>query len=160
MRIVPFAAILVALAVSPAGSEPTEQGGVRTMQGKATGTFAVKVLPTPDKESLAGFYRMLIEKQFQGGLAGMSQLEMLASNAGDRPSGGYVALERFSGTLDGREGTFIMQHSGTMSPGSMEIAVLVTPGSGTGRLEGLTGSLTIRIEGKQHFYELTYSLPE
>ncbi len=84
---------------------------------------------------------------------------MLASGDGSSPSGGYVALERFHGKLDGRSGSFVMQHSGTMSPGSMEIKVIVTPGSGTGELEDISGTLEIRREGKQHFYTLQYELP-
>jgi hypothetical protein len=156
-------AVAVAAALvpwEPATAESVSQERGRMTSGRAEGRFTVKVVPTPDHQSLAGFHRMLIEKQFAGGLAGSSRLEMLASNAGDQPAGGYVALERFSGSLDGRPGTFILQHSGTMAPGSMEIAVRITPGSGTGRLEGLTGSMTIRIEGKEHFYELAYTLPE
>jgi hypothetical protein len=125
---------------------------------KTTGTFTVKMLPPPAGDS--AFLRFQLDKVFAGGLDGTSKVEMLASNAGDQPSGGYVALERFAGKLNGREGSFLMQHSGTMSPGRQDISVLVTPGSGTGALEGIEGSLVIRKEGKQHFYDLTYSLPE
>src|SRR6476620_8800029 len=112
----------------------------------ATGTFTVKTRP-PQAPGPEAFVRLALDKAFEGALVGTSTVEMLASNAGDQPSGGYVALERFTGTLDGRQGSFVMQHSGTMSPEAMHIEVLVTPGSGTGALVGLAGRLTIRIEG-------------
>lgn len=124
----------------------------------ATGTFSVKMLPPPDAPSR--FVRLQLDKTFEGGLVGTSEVEMLASNEGTTGSGGYVALERVTGTLDGRRGSFILQHSGTMSPGKMHIDVQVSPGSGTDGLTGLTGTLTIRIEGKQHFYDLAYTLPQ
>lgn len=123
---------------------------------KATGTFSVKMMPAPAGES--AFVRLVLEKEFSGALAGKSAVEMLASNGGDQKAGGYVALERFTGTLDGRAGSFIMQHSGVMSPAGMSIDVRISPGSGTGALAGIEGRLTIRIEGKQHFYDLEYSL--
>jgi hypothetical protein len=125
----------------------------------ATGTFTVKARPPQPREADA-FVRLELDKTFAGGLEATSVVEMLASNAGDQPSGGYVALERVRGTLDGRPGTFVLQHSGTMSPGAMHIDVLVTPGSGTGALSGLTGRLTIRREGTVHHYDLAYDLPE
>lgn len=124
----------------------------------ATGTFEVKILPPAAPPAAGDFVRLSIEKSFAGGLEGTSRVEMLASSDGASPSGGYVALERFTGKLDGRAGSFIMQHSGTMSPGAMDIKVLVTPGSGTGELENLAGTLEIRREGRQHFYTLEYQL--
>jgi hypothetical protein len=136
------------------GKEPTAMSTRR-----ATGSFSVK-MRSPDATAAGEFMRILIDKQFQGGLQGTSVVEMLASNAGDQAAGGYVALERFSGTLDGREGSFVLQHSGTMSPKGMHLDVQVSPGSGTGELAGLEGRLTVRIEGKEHFYELEYSLPD
>ena len=125
----------------------------------ATGTFTVKARP-PQSRDAEAFVRLELDKTFTGGLEATSLVEMLASNAGDQPSGGYVALERVRGTLDGREGTFVLQHSGTMSPGHMHIDVLVTPGSGTGALTGLSGRLTLRQEGAVHHYELAYDLPD
>ena len=115
------------------------------------------MLPPPSTGE-SSFVWLLMEKEFEGGLLGNSHVEMLASNRGDQPAGGYVALERFTGSLDGRDGSFIMQHSGTMSPGSSNLQVLITPGSGTGALAGIEGRLEIRREGKQHFYDLTYTL--
>ena len=106
-----------------------------------------------------GIVRLALTKTFAGPLSGTSRVEMMATNAGTAASGGYVALESFTGTLDGRQGSFIMQHSGIMSPGMQQVSVLVSPGSGTGALAGITGTLEVRQEGKQHFYTLRYRLP-
>jgi hypothetical protein len=125
----------------------------------ATGTFTVRMQPPDAAPASGNFVRLRGDKVFEGAMQGTSASEMLATNAGDQPSGGYVALERFTGTLDGRSGSFIMQHSGTMTPKGMHIDVQVSPGSGTGELAGIGGRLTIRIEGKQHFYDLEYTLP-
>jgi hypothetical protein len=106
------------------------------------------------------FVRLSLDKTFAGAMSGTSRVEMMASGDGSNPSGGYVALERFTGKLDGRSGSFIMQHSGVMSPGSMEIQVVITPGTGSGELTGISGKLEIRREGKQHYYTLNYELPQ
>lgn len=121
-----------------------------------TGSFAVKMLPPP--EGPTEFVRLWLDKTFQGGLEGTSKVEMLASNGGDQASGGYVALERFTGKVEGKQGSFCLQHSGIMKPGLMEIQVRVTPGSGTGELLGIEGTLEIRKEGKLHFYTMQYRL--
>ncbi len=128
------------------------------MSSIAAGTFEVKVLPPSGPPVEGEFVRLSLDKTFAGALAGTSRVEMMASGDGGNPSGGYVALERFTGKLDGRTGSFIMQHSGVMSPGSMEIQVVITPGTGTGELAGISGKLEIRREGKQHFYTLHYEL--
>ena len=126
----------------------------------ATGTFDVKMLPPAGDAPKDGFSRLSLDKSFQGPLEGTSRVEMMATGDGSSPSGGYVALERFTGKLDGKSGGFVMQHSGTMSPGSMQIVVVVSPGSGSGELKAISGTLEIRKEGKQHFYTLHYSLVE
>lgn len=154
---VAVALLLVIVSTAGPGALAAER---ETMSSRrATGTFTVKMRP-PENGKIGEFVVLKLDKQFQGDLAGTSVVEMLASNAGDQASGGYVALERFTGALAGRRGTFVMQHSGTMAPGKMQIDVIVTPGSGTGELAGLEGRVTIRIEGKDHFYDLDYSLPE
>jgi len=76
-------------------------------------------------------------------------------------SAGYVAMERVTGTLDGRTGTFILQHGGTMQGGAQQLTITVVPDSGTGWLAGITGSMSIIIkEGGKHFYEFDYLLPQ
>lgn len=126
----------------------------------ATGTFDVKMVPpSPGGHPNDGFVHVSIDKTFHGDLEGSSRVEMMATGDGKSPVGGYVALERFTGRLAGRSGGFVMQHSGVMAPGLMEIHVVISPGSGTGELSGISGSLEIRMEGPKHFYTLQYQLP-
>jgi hypothetical protein len=125
----------------------------------ARGTFDVKTTPQPPDDAAAGpFGRLFLAKQFHGDLQGPSQGQMLGSQTPDG-SGGYVALEQVTGTLHGKKGTFVLQHKGTMRKGgSFVMDVTVVPDSGTGELAGISGRMTIRIEGRDHFYELEYSL--
>lgn len=120
----------------------------------AKGTFAVKLTPAEGAVT-----RMTIDKVFYGDLTGASKGEMLAAMTPVKGSAGYVALETVTGELAGRKGAFTLQHSGTMSGGKQELSVTVVPDSATGELAGLSGRMSIRIEGKEHFYEFTYSLP-
>jgi hypothetical protein len=127
---------------------------------RASGTFDVKILPlvaaiTGDDAPLA---RLSIDKQFHGDLEGTSKGEMLSSGSPASGSAGYVAIERVTGTLNGREGTFALQHSATMNRGVPSLSVTVIPDSGTGALTGISGSLSITIENKQHSYTFDYSL--
>ena len=122
---------------------------------KATGTFEVKLTPQPVADGLG---RMTIDKTFSGDLEGSSVGEMLSAMGGVNGSAGYVAIEKVSGKLGGRGGTFVLQHSGSMDRGTPSLVVTVVPDSGTGELAGLTGKLGIRIEGGQHFYDFEYSL--
>lgn len=127
----------------------------------ATGPFDVKVVPQkPDnpQAEAAAFGRMSLDKQFHGELEATSQGEMLSLLDKAKGSGGYVALERVSGTLQGRAGTFALQHHATMNRGTPELAITVIPDSGTGELTGLSGSMEIRIEAGRHFYDFNYSL--
>jgi hypothetical protein len=127
---------------------------------RATGPFDVKLLPLDtafagDAPPLA---RMSIDKQFLGDLAGTSQGEMLSAMSSVKGSAGYVAIEKVTGTLHGRTGTFTLQHSATMNRGAPSLSVTVIPDSGTGDLTGITGSLQIIIENKKHSYIFDYSL--
>jgi len=102
---------------------------------------------------------MSLDKQFHGDLEGTSKGEMLAVQSGVQGSAGYVAMERVTGTLAGRSGTFVLQHSGTMNRGEPGLTITVVPDSGTGGLEGLTGKMTIAIREGKHFYGFEYELP-
>jgi hypothetical protein len=129
----------------------------------AKGTFEVKLTPQkPDNKEAEGASvgRMSIDKRFSGDLEATSQGEMLAAMTAVKGSAGYVAIERVSGTLHGRSGTFVLQHSGTMTRGMPQLSVSVVPDSGTEALTGLTGRMTIKIDGGSHFYEFDYILPE
>jgi Protein of unknown function (DUF3224) len=125
----------------------------------ASGTFEVKLTPQADDQvgdPTVG--RMSIEKLFQGDLEGTSKGQMLAVMTEVKGSAGYVAMERVSGTLGGRSGTFALQHSGTMTRGEAQLTVTVVPDSGTGQLAGLSGKMSINIADGQHSYEFDYTL--
>jgi len=133
----------------------------KVVTSHASGTFDVKLTPQAVDGDDTGFGRMSIDKQFHGDLEGTSKGFMLASSATIvKGSGGYVAMERVTGTLKGRTGTFVLQHSGTMTRGTPQLSVTVVPDSGTGQLEGITGTLAIKIDAGKHSYEFDYTLPE
>jgi hypothetical protein len=133
----------------------------KVVTSHASGTFDVKLTPQTDDGADTGFGRMSIDKQFHGDLEGTSKGFMLASSATIvKGSGGYVAMERVTGTLKGRAGSFVLQHSGTMTRGTPQLGVTVVPDSGTGQLEGITGTLAIKIDEGKHSYEFDYTLPE
>lgn len=123
----------------------------------AAGTFEVKLAPQPGYSDSVG--RMSIDKQFAGDLVGTSTGEMLAVMSGVQGSAGYVAMERVTGSLKGRQGTFSLQHTGIMNRGEASLTVSVVPDSGTDQLAGLAGTMKIIVEGKKHSYEFDYTLP-
>ncbi|HLH06968.1 MAG TPA: DUF3224 domain-containing protein [Terriglobales bacterium] len=127
---------------------------------QAKGTFEVRVVAAnADSQARNLFSRMYLDKQFQGGLEGTSQVEMLSFRSEDKASGGYVAMEEVTGTLQGKTGSFILQQIGTMRNGVPELKVTVVPASGSGQLVGIDGTMTIRIENGTHFYQFDYTLP-
>jgi hypothetical protein len=122
----------------------------------AKGTFEVKLVPQADADTSVG--RMSIDKQFQGDIAGTSKGMMLAAMTAVPNSAGYVAIEKVTGTLHGKRGTFVLQHSSTMARGVPTQSITVIPDSGTDELKGLSGSLVIIVEGKKHSYEFEYTI--
>jgi Protein of unknown function (DUF3224) len=102
---------------------------------------------------------MTLDKQFHGPLEARSEGEMLASRVESTGAAVYVALERVTGTLAGRTGTFVLAHTGTMTKEGQQLTIIVAPGSGTGALAGIGGTMNIRIEGTAHFYDFDYTLP-
>ena len=126
----------------------------------ARGIFEVKLNPQSLADPGAGatLGRMSIDKQFHGDLEGTSKGEMLSAGTAVKGSAGYVAIERVSGKLHGRSGTFVLQHSGTMTRGAPQLTVTVVPDSGTGDLAGLAGNMSIKIDEGKHFYEFEYTL--
>jgi hypothetical protein len=155
-----FGSAACAQANSRAPSSVDKENVMRT---HASGTFEVKLNPqkadNPPAEA-ANLGRMSIDKQFRGNLEATSKGEMLSAVTDVQGSAGYVAIERVSGTLDGRSGTFVLQHSGTMTRGEPQLSVTVVPDSGTDQLTGLAGKMTIKIADGKHFYEFDYTLPE
>ncbi len=125
------------------------------------GTFEVKMQPLEAyAESKAGatLGRMSIDKTFAGPLEAVSQGEMLSAMTTVKGSAGYVAIEQVEGTLEGKVGTFVLQHFGTMDKGADRLVLEVVPDSGTGELEGLSGTMQILIEEKQHYYVFEYEV--
>jgi hypothetical protein len=104
--------------------------------------------------------RMTIDKQFHGDLEATSKGQMLTAMTETKGSAGYVAVERVTGRLHGRSGTFALQHSGTMTRGVPQLTITVVPDSGTGQLVGLTGKMMINITDGKHSYDFEYTLPE
>lgn len=128
---------------------------------RATGPFEVKLAPqNPDnpQAEAAALGRMSLDKEFHGDLEATGQGEMLSLLDREKGSGGYVALERVTGALQGREGSFVLQHNATMNRNAAQMSISVVPDSGAGRLTGISGSMTIRIEEGRHFYDFDYSL--
>lgn len=157
-------AVFLALACIPTFAQAPAQLKVApkkesSMTMHASGTFDVKLVPlTGDMASDPGLGRMSIDKQFHGDLEASSKGQMLMVQAEVKGSAGYVAIEKVSGTLQGRKGSFVLQHSGIMTRGVGQLMVTVVPDSGTGELKGLAGKLTIDIRDGQHFYGFEYTL--
>ena len=130
------------------------------MTTHATGTFEVKLAPLASdgdaQDTTLG--RMSIDKQFRGDLEGTSKGQMLTAGTSVKGSAGYVAIEKVSGTLHGRSGSFVLQHSGTMTGGAPQLKITVVPDSGTDRLVGLSGRFNIEIDDGTHAYDFEYVL--
>jgi hypothetical protein len=141
----------------------TDAGASEYIQKEVTmtarGTFEVKMTPqTPDDGAGGGFDRLFGAKQFHGDLNAMSKGQMLAARTAVEGSAGYVALELVTGKLNGKRGSFVLQHKGTMSKGVYHMNVTVIPDSGTDELIGIAGTMTIIIEGGKHSYNFEYTL--
>jgi uncharacterized protein DUF3224 len=125
------------------------------------GAFDVKLAPmptdTPAPDPTQG--RMSVDKQYHGALDGTGRGQMLTVGTDVKDSAAYVAIERVVATLEGRKGTFALQHSGTMARGAQHLSISVVPDSGTGELVGITGTMGITITDGKHFYDFEYSLP-
>lgn len=127
---------------------------------RASGTFEVTMAPQSTDEHAEGgpLARLSLEKRFRGELDATSRGEMLSAGTHVKGSAGYVAIERVSGALAGRRGTFALQHFGVMTRGVPELRIIVVPDSGTGELMGLAGTLAIEIANGKHSYVLDYTL--
>ena len=147
------------VSAQPPHSQTTPKDGPLSMH--AEGTFDVKNAPLTEDNALAGtaIGRYGLDKQFQGNLEGASKGEMLGAGNPATGTAGYVAIEQFTGTLHGRTGSFALQHFGAMEDNKFELIVKVVPGSGTGDLLGISGTMTIKIVSGKHSYQFDYSLP-
>jgi hypothetical protein len=168
LRILTTAATILVVALgTPALAQAPTPSPIPTvkkepMTTRATGTFDVKLTPqgADDKSEAAPVGRMTIDKQFHGDLEGTSKGEMLTAMTAVKGSAGYVAIERVTGTLRGRQGTFALQHTGIMNRGAPSLTITVVPDSGTDQLAGLTGKMAIVIADGKHSYEFDYTLAD
>ncbi len=146
---------VLAYAQTQSGVQGTKK---ETRMTHASGEFEVKMTPQPADEK-AAVGRFSLDKKFHGDLEATSKGEMLAIMTTVEGSAGYVAMEQVTGTLNGHSGTFALQHTGTMTRGAPQLSVTVVPDSGTGQLLGLSGQMTIKVDGGKHSYEFEYTLP-
>ena len=130
------------------------------MSKRASGPFTVKILPQPADDAIGDptVGRLGLDKQFSGDLEASSRGQMLAVRTELPGSAGYVAMERVIGTLDGKTGTFALQHSGTMNRGKPGLIISVVPDSGTGELAGIAGTMSITIVDGKHSYDFEYTV--
>jgi hypothetical protein len=150
-----FACLTVWVRADEGAGESTQKETTMT----ARGTFDVKVTPQPQDDSAGGpFGRLFLDKQFHGDLQGAGKGQMLAAGTAVEGSGAYVAFELVTCALNGKRGSFILQHKGTMRKGVYAMSVTVVPDSGTDELAGIAGAMTIIIEGGKHSYEFEYTL--
>ncbi len=131
-----------------------------TVAQHAAGAFDVKVEAQgePDKADGSTLGRYSLNKQYHGDLEATAKGTMLTAATDVKGSAGYVAMERVTGTLQGRSGSFVLQHSGTMAHGESQLSITVVPDSGTGQLVGIAGKMTIIIAAGKHSYEFDYTL--
>jgi hypothetical protein len=132
-----------------------------SMPVHARGTFEVQITPQPvdaftDATTLG---RMTIDKQFSGDLVGTGKGQMLTGMGTVKGSAAYSAIERVTGTMAGRQGSFVLQHTGVMAKGEQSLTITIVPDSGTDGFAGISGTLAIIIDGKKHSYDLEYTLP-
>lgn len=127
----------------------------------AKGSFTVEMKPQGEPIASDGVTtgRRSLSKRFEGDLSAAGEGEMLTAITPVQGSAGYVAIERVTGTLHGKRGGFVFQHSGIMNKGAQQLSITVVPGSGTGQLAGIEGTFRIEIVDGKHFYEFEYTLP-
>jgi hypothetical protein len=167
-RVLGTTALAASLVVSIAVTKDASATSFTSNQKEAgmtihvTGPFDVKLLPQdpPDKAEGSTLGRMSIDKHYHGDLEAQGTGQMLTALTDIKDSAGYVAIERITGTLNGKSGSFVMQHSGTLNHGAQQLSVTLVPDSGTGQLKGISGKMGVIIaaDGK-HSYEFEYTLP-
>ena len=134
------------------------------MTSQAKGAFEVKTTPQTWSESSGvsvsdhSLGRFLLDKHYHGDLEGTGEGQMLTAGSPQKGSAAYVAVERVTGALQGRTGSFNLTHVGTMNRGALQLSVVIVPDSGTGELQGIAGTLEIKIADGKHSYELNYTL--
>jgi len=158
------ARFLVAAAVMSLAISVAAQNEIHMVHAK--GSFEVKMTPAEptDIEKANDITRFTSAKTWHGDFEGVSHGEMITGSTASTGSMAYVAIERMTGKLSGRQGSFTFTHRATMmkgdAPTAGDLSVVVVPNSGTGELTGLTGSLMIHIDAQgKHTWTFDYSLP-
>ncbi len=159
-----FAAVVIDVATlaanaAPNPATPEENPMSEPVAGRVhiTGRFDVKLIPQDDKDDPSGLARLLLDKAFHGELEATSRGQMLGMRTANGTSGGYVAMEKVTGTLQGRSGSFWLQHYGMARRGVNTLTLEVVPDSGEGELEGVGGAMKIVVkEGGAHYYEFDF----
>ena len=159
------AAVCVSLGVASwlnAQTSPKSEaanGAVATAH--ATGPFEVKMTPQEDKPGDDTTGRFTVEKRYHGDFEGTGKAQMLTAGSVAKGNAAYVAIERVTGTLKGRKGSFTLQHSGTISNGVQSLLITIVPDSGTEQLVGISAKMTVTIAaGGKHSYDLEYTVPK
>ena len=127
------------------------------MPKHAKGPFNVTITPQESAPD-APVARMLLYKEFHGDLEAVAHGEMTAAHEPLTGAGVYVAIDRVTGTLHGKSGSFLIAHRGIRNADGQELSIVIVPGSGTGQLTGITGTVGIEIVGKEHFYSVEYEM--
>ena len=157
-----LAALCLSLSLGTATAQAPPEGKKEpAMTSQANGTFDVKLTPSEAGPGSVASGRLTFDKTFRGDLEGSSKGEMWTADTAVKGSAGYVAIEKVSGTLRGRNGGFTLLHRATMRQGGeFDMNIVVVPDSGTGALAGLTGRLTIILADGKHSYAFDYTLPD
>jgi hypothetical protein len=151
------ACLLCLQLLAPAGASAQAAPTVRV-----SGAFDLTMTPAgaTEREGRTETGRMLLDKQYFGELSATGKGQMLTAMTDTKGSAGYVAIERVTGTLGGKKGSFVIQHTGTMHAGAQHLVINIVPESGTGQLAGISGTMAIRMVERKHFYDLDYALPK
>lgn len=131
------------------------------MTTRATGSLIVSMTPAAatERSGRTTLGRMLLDKQYDGDLVATGKGEMLTAVTDTKGAASYVAIEQVAGTLDGRTGSFVLHHLGTMAGGVDQLVMAIVAESGTGELAGITGQFAIKAADGKHLFELDYALP-
>lgn len=131
------------------------------MKQHASGSFEITMTPAgpPQHEGRTALGRMQLAKQYSGELAASGTGEMLTAVTDTPGSAAYVAIERITGTLQGRQGSFVIEHVGNMRGGEQQLSITVVADSGTEELAGIAGTLSLKVVDGKHVYEFDYLLP-
>jgi hypothetical protein len=133
------------------------------MRRTASARFAITSWdekPYDEGQDLPKLTRASVARTYTGDVAGEGRVEYLMMYRGDG-SATFVGLERVSGQVAGRTGSFVLQRTGVFEGGQAKESYAVIPGSATGELHGLVGDGTSAVgHGLEHPFTLSYELAE